>query len=76
MVKFPEKLRFLREQRGLSQRQLSKQLGTAKSYINNLENGERRPSIELVVEIADFFGVSTDVLIRDELDLDADDESS
>jgi transcriptional regulator with XRE-family HTH domain len=72
MLKFPDKLRLVRERRGISQRQLSKRLGTSKSYINNLENGEGKPSIDLIVKIAHFLDVSIDVLLKDELDLDGD----
>jgi transcriptional regulator with XRE-family HTH domain len=70
LKRLPEKIRFLREQNGLSQKQLALQLGIAKAYIGHFENGRRKPSTELILKIANIFGISTDVLIRDELDLD------
>ena len=70
LEKFPEKLQWLREQRGLSQRQLAAQLDIAKSHVNQLESGKRKPGTELTFKIADFFGVTVDVLVRDELELD------
>jgi transcriptional regulator with XRE-family HTH domain len=61
------KLRDLRLQHGWSQAELVRQLGlTARSYISNLEAGRKAPSIELVVQIADLFGMTTDALLRDE----------
>ncbi len=70
LQRFPEKLHRLRTQRELSQRQLAKQLNIAKTHMNQLEVGTRKPGIELTYRIAGFFGVSVDVLVRDELDLD------
>ncbi len=67
--KFPEKLKYLRKQRGISQRNLARQLGIAESHIGILESRRGKPTAELVIKIADFFGVTTDVLIRDELEL-------
>jgi DNA-binding XRE family transcriptional regulator len=74
LEKFPEKLKSLRERHGLLQKQLAKQLGITELHISYLENKRRKPGAELVLKVADFFGVTTDVLMRDELDLDADDE--
>jgi transcriptional regulator with XRE-family HTH domain len=72
LERFPEKLKVLRTQRGLSQRELARQLGIAESYICHFEQGRRKPRTELTIQIAAFFGVSVDVLIRDELELDSE----
>jgi transcriptional regulator with XRE-family HTH domain len=70
MEKFGEKLRILRQRRGLSLRDLSSMLGYAShSYVTALEKNERKPSAEVVLKIADIFGVTADLLMRDELDL-------
>ena len=39
-------------------------------YIGDLESGRKHPSLELAVKIADYFGVSLDLLARDELELE------
>ncbi len=71
LERFGEKLRVLREQRGLSQKQLAQQIDVARSHIVLLENGTRKnPGTKIVFAIADFFCVPVDVLVRDELDLD------
>jgi len=39
-------------------------------YISKLETGKQRPSIELLLKISLYFGVSMDQLLRDDLELD------
>ncbi len=39
-------------------------------YVSKLETGKQKPSIELLLKISLYFGVSTDQLIRDDLELD------
>lgn len=71
MQRLGEKLRALREQRGLSTRQLSAQLGISSSgYISKLETGKQKPSLELLLKMALFFNVSTDQLLKDDLEVD------
>lgn len=70
MQRFGEKLRFLREQRQLTQRQLAAELGfTTHAFIGFLEVGKKKPSAELVLKVSNYFGVSTDALLRDELEV-------
>ncbi len=71
MQRFGEKLRTLRTQRGLSLRKLASLLGLAThSHLDRIEKGGSKPSADLILKIANFFGVTTDQLMRDELDLD------
>ena len=74
MPTFGEKLRFLRQRAGLTQRQLAARLGyTDHSYIALVEQNKRNPTVELVLKVSDMFQVSADQLIRDALTLDVDD---
>jgi transcriptional regulator with XRE-family HTH domain len=60
------KLRMLRLERGWGQTEFARQLGLARrGYISNLELGRKLPSIDLVLAIADLFGISTDDLLLD-----------
>ena len=71
MQRFGEKLRTLRQRRGLSVRQLAAQLDiSAHSHIAKIETGQSRPSADLILKIARFFEVPIDVLMKDELDLE------
>ena len=75
MPTFGEKLRQLRTQRGLTLRALARELGysNAHAYINDFENGKRRPTLDFVVKIGQYFNVPTDHLIRDDIDLNLND---
>jgi len=71
MQRFGEKLHTLREAHNLSVRQLSTDLGIKSTgYVISLEKGRRYPSIPLLVKISLYFNVTTDRLVRDDLELD------
>jgi transcriptional regulator with XRE-family HTH domain len=64
---FGERLLTLRRQANLTQGQLAQQLGlAAHAHISLLERGHKSPSLELVVQIADTLGVTTDALLSSE----------
>jgi len=64
MIRFSERLKKLRENKGLSQEALADELKIPRSTITNYENsGDRLPRQKRLNEIADFFGVSVDYLI-------------
>ncbi len=66
---FGKKLRRLRVGRGLTLKELARALGySAHGHISELEAGKKAPTVEFVIKAADLFGVSTDELIRDELE--------
>lgn len=58
-----ERIRSLREQKGLTQAELAKQLGITRSSVNAWEMGISVPSTQYVVEIASLFKVSTDYIL-------------
>ncbi len=60
---FANRLRFLRQTKGLNQVQLAQKLGVTKQSVSNWENDNIMPSIEMLIKIADFFTVSTDYLL-------------
>ncbi|HEU4323451.1 MAG TPA: helix-turn-helix transcriptional regulator [Roseiflexaceae bacterium] len=63
---FGLKLRALRQHRDLSTRELAEQLGyNAHGHIVTIELGQRMPSLDVVLRVSSFFGVSTDLLLRD-----------
>jgi transcriptional regulator with XRE-family HTH domain len=71
MQRFGEKLRTLRERRGMTLHELALALGlTNRSHISNLEAGRKKPSLELIIKIALFFEVTTDQLLLDDLEVD------
>jgi len=60
---FAERLRELRQEKGLSARVLGKAVGIADSTIIQWENQKHVPNIEHLAILAKFFGVSTDYLL-------------
>lgn len=58
-----EQIRSLRINMGISQIELAKKLGVTKQSVSNWENDNILPSIEMLIKIATFFGVSTDFLL-------------
>ena len=70
MQRFGDKLRSLRLQRHMTLKALATALGhSAHGYISEIESGKKKPTVELVLSVARLFDVSTDVLLRDELDI-------
>jgi transcriptional regulator with XRE-family HTH domain len=70
MQRFGEKLRTLRTQRGMTVRDLAQELGYANSgYISQLENGKREPTVKFIMKVAQLFNVTTDQLLRDDLEV-------
>ena len=59
---FNDVLRQLRTDAGMSQEELAKRLGLAKSTISMYESGSREPSLEILEAIADTFNVDMNTL--------------
>ena len=57
------RLKILREEKGLLQEEVGKFLGISGRSISNYENGNRDMSPDTIIKLADFFGVSTDYLL-------------
>lgn len=61
-----ERLTNLRKSKGLSQEQLAGELDLTRQTISKWELNQSTPDLEYLVRLSDFFGVSTDYLIRGE----------
>jgi len=61
-----ETLSSLRKAKGLSQEQLAEELGLTRQTISKWELDQSTPDLEYLVQLSDFFGVSTDYLIKGE----------
>lgn len=60
---FSRSLSLLRQERGLSQRQVAKELGISQALLSHYENGIREPGLNFVVKACDFYNVSADFLL-------------
>lgn len=60
---FSARLLFLRKSRGLTQKQLADALALSEIAIQNYEARRRRPAFDVLLALADYFGVSLDYLV-------------
>lgn len=63
MTKLPERLLALRQEQNLSQKSLVQEMGLALNTYVRYERGERVPDADVLVRIADFYGVTLDYLV-------------
>lgn len=63
MEGFPERLRKLREDKGLLQRELADKLNLSRVAITHYEQGTRQPEWNTLQKIADVFDVTVDYLL-------------
>ena len=64
-----EKITELRKKNGLSQEALGEKLGVSRQAVSKWEMAQSVPDLNKVIAMADVFGVSTDLLLKDELEL-------
>lgn len=70
MNRFGEKLAELRKRHGLTLRELGSMLEVDHTYVSQLEKRKTKPNAAMILKIAAVFDVSTDLLMKDELELD------
>ncbi len=64
-----EKIMQLRVLRDISQEQLAEALDVSRQSVSKWEMGQALPQIDKVLKLSEIFGVSTDELLRDDLDV-------
>lgn len=63
MVNMCEKLRSLRIEKNLTQKQVADRIGLAISAVSSYESGSRYPTYDTLIKLARMFHVSTDYLL-------------
>ena len=63
VYEFPQRLQRLRERHRISRKVLGELCGLSKNIIGQYERGEKSPSVDTLVLLADHFGVSVDYLL-------------
>lgn len=56
-------LKILRENRGITQRKCANDLNISKTALCYYEQGKISPSVDTIIQIADYFGCSVDYLV-------------
>ena len=62
-MNFAEHLKFLRENRAITQNQMAKTLGISVHGYQRFEYGQQEPRMSILVTLADFFDISLDELV-------------
>ncbi len=63
-VRLGNRVRALRRDRGWKQVELAEVLGIDRSYLSEIENGKKDPSLRVLKTIADGFGLTLSKLLR------------
>ena len=64
-----EKIMYLRISKDISQEQLAEALSVSRQSVSKWEIGQALPQIDKVIQLADFFCISTDELLYDKIDI-------
>lgn len=56
-------LKQLRKSHNLTQKELGLRIGLSKAVVSKYENGMGYPTFDMLIQIADYFGVTTDYLL-------------
>lgn len=62
--KLGERLKIVRQEKGMSQGDVARKLGVHRSYISGIERGIRNPTVKNVEKIAEALGVSPHKLLE------------
>ena len=65
---FADKLIQLRKKSGWSQEELAEQMGVTRQSVSKWEGAQAVPDLEKLLRLSQLFGVSTDYLLKDELE--------
>lgn len=60
LVNINDKIRYIRKQLDLTQEEFAVKVGVSRSFVNKIESGEKRPSIDTLESIAKIGGVTLD----------------
>ena len=63
-----EKIINLRKKNGWSQEELAEKLGVTRQSISKYEGAQSIPDLDKIIKLSEIFGVTTDYLIKDELE--------
>lgn len=61
---FSERLKKEREKRGWSQTDLAEKIHVSRQSVSKWETGKNYPSIEVIIDLSDLFGITIDELLR------------
>ncbi len=57
-------LKILRKKNRITQKELAEALHISQTSVSKYERGESEPDLEMIIKMADFFGVTIDEFVR------------
>lgn len=73
---FADKLIELRKKSGWSQEELAEQMNVTRQSVSKWEGAQSVPDLEKIIQLSKLFGVSTDYLLKDEIEANENEFSS
>lgn len=73
---FADKLIELRKKSGWSQEELAEQMNVTRQSVSKWEGAQSVPDLEKIIQLSKLFGVSTDYLLKDEIDANENESAS
>ena len=64
-----DKIIELRKQAGMSQEELAEKMNVSRQSVSKWEGAQSTPDLTRILQLSEIFGISTDTLLKDELDL-------
>lgn len=65
---FADKLILLRKKRGWSQEELAEKMNVSRQAVTKWEGAQSVPEVEKIIKLSSLFGVSTDYLLKDDIE--------
>lgn len=72
-MEFHERLRAMRENRGMKQNEAAAKIGIKNNTLSSYESGDRQPDYNTLIKIADLYEVSVEYLLRGKASNDKND---
>ncbi len=69
MGRIAKNIKHLRGLKSLTQEQFSIELDISKSRVGSYEEGRSEPPIDTLIELSDFFNISIDAFVKNDLTL-------
>ena len=70
------KLRELRQEKGLNQKELALIINTTQRNVSNWENGNSEPDIQMILKLSKFFEVTVDYFLDNNIELNSNKAST
>lgn len=58
------RIRALRKKNGITQLELADKVGCSETHLSNIETGSAKMGVDIAIRIAEYFGVTTDWILR------------